>query len=160
MRTFRTGLTAILVVFSLSGWTLASNSTNHTVTVTVSAINEISLTSGNITLTINVATAGSNPTDATNNTCILAWTVNESSKKITVASNQASPNFTLKILASGVTGGMAAAQATLIDAAARDCVTGISTTLGGATLNYTAQATAAQGTGSVVHTVTYTITAS
>jgi hypothetical protein len=137
---------------------MAANSDNHQVTVTVSAVNEAAITGGNITLTINSATPGSDLDDATDATTSLAWTTNEASKKITVTGDQASPTFTLKVEATGVTGGTSAGQLTVTNSA-QDFVTGVATTTGGATLSYTAQATAAQGTGSDVHTITYTLTA-
>jgi hypothetical protein len=137
---------------------LASNTASHNVTVTVSAINEIAITGGSITLTINSASAGSNPNNATNNTCTMDWTTNENLKKITVETDQASPNFTLRVQATGVTGtGSAAGNITITNSPA-DFVTGVATTTGGCTLNYTASATAGQGTGTVLHVITYTIT--
>ena len=127
--------------------------------MTVSTINELSITGGNFTLTISAATAGSNPTDATDNTTTdLNWTTNAASKKITVATSLAAPTFTLKVVAQTVTGGTAAAEVTLSTIAA-NFVTGIATTTGSCDLSYTAQATAAQGTGSDAHVVTYTLTA-
>jgi hypothetical protein len=149
----------IVLLLAYASMIWAATTTSHTVTIQVNAINEIAMTGGNITLTINAAVAGSNPTDATNNTCQLQWTTNEATKKITVETNQSTPNYTLLALAASVTGGTAAAQATLANTTPHDFVTGISTTTGSCTINYTAQATAAQGTGSVVHTVLYTITA-
>ena len=71
--------------------------------------------------------------------------------------NLASQNFTLKVLAQNVTGGTAAPEVTITNTAT-NFVTGIATTTGGCDLQYTASATAAQGTGSDVHTVTYTLT--
>ncbi|MBD3336070.1 MAG: hypothetical protein GF355_11200 [Candidatus Eisenbacteria bacterium] len=138
----------------------AGTTDSHTVTVNVSAINEVGITGGNITLTIDSATPGSEPNDASDaTTCDLDWTTNEASKKITVATDLASPNFTLKVEAANVTGGTSAGQVTL-STTAQDFVTGISTTTGTCDLSYTASATAADGTGSDTHTVTYTITAS
>ena len=136
----------------------AGNTDNHTVTVTVNTINELSIAGGNFTLTISAATAGSNPTDATDNTTTdLNWTTNAASKKITVATSLGSPTFTLKVVAQNVSGGTAASEVTLSTTAA-DFVTGVATTTGTSDLSYTAQATAAQGTGSDAHVVTYTLT--
>lgn len=151
---------AICVVFAaaLASAAVAGTTASHTVTVQVSAINELALTGGNITLTISTATAGQQPNDATNTACHLNWTTNETPRKITVATSLASPVFTLRVLAQSVSGGTAAPQVTLTNTAA-DFVTGISRTVGTCTLGYTASATAAQGTGSDVHTVTYTLTA-
>lgn len=152
-------LLVVLLVLGIAGYTYAASSNNHTVTVTVSAINELAITGGNVTLTINTVTAGSEPDDAVDNTTAdLDWTTNEATKKITVATDQAAPTFTLKAVAQNATGGTAASEVTLSTTAA-DFVTTISTTTGGCDIQYTASATAAQGTGSDVHTVTYTITA-
>lgn len=138
---------------------MAGNTDNHQVTVTVTAINEVAISGGNVTLTINSATAGTEPGDAVDNTtCDLDWTTNEASKKITVATSLASQNFTLKVVALNTVGGTAASEVTLGTTAA-DFVTGIATTTGSCDLQYTASATAAQGIGSDTHTtVTYTLT--
>ena len=150
--------TAAAFLALLGSAAIAGNTASHTVTVQVNAINELALTGGNITLTVSTATAGQEPDSVTNSTCSLAWTANQANRKITVATNLATQNFTLKVLAQSVTGGTAAPEATLSNMAA-DFVTGVSKTTGGCTLRYTASATAAQGTGSDVHTVTYTLTA-
>jgi len=146
-----------VLIFGCSGLATASNTANHTVTVHVDAINEVAITGGDITLTINSANAGSQPNDATNATCHLEWTTNEANKKITVQSDQAAPTFTLKVIATGVSGGTAAPQVTVSNVA-QDFVTGVATTVGNCTLSYTGSATAAQGTGEDVHVVTYTLT--
>ena len=123
-------LFALILLLSLAEVSLAANTDNHAVTVQVSAINEVSISGGAVTLTINSATAGSEPDNATDNTtCDLLWTTNQLSKKITVVTNLASPNFTLKALAENASGGTAASEATLSTTAA-DFVTGIATILG------------------------------
>jgi len=148
------------LVLGLIGLAMAANTDFHTVTVQVLAINEAAITGGDLTLTINTATAGQEPDDAVDNTtCDLAWTTNEATKKITVETNLAAPTFTLKVVAQNVTGGTAETEVTLSTTGANDFVTAISETTGGCDLQYTASATAAQGIGSDVHTVTYTLTA-
>lgn len=150
---------AVILVLGLGGVAVATNSDSHTVTVQVSAINELAIIGGNLTLTINSATAGSEPDDATDSTtCDLLWTTNQASKKITVGTSLASQNFTLKVVAQNVSGGSAASEVTL-STTAQDLVTAIATTIGDCDLAYTVSATAADGTGSDIHTVTYTITA-
>jgi len=157
MKKLTIALLALALCFGLSGVAMAANTDNHTVTVTVNAINEIDV-SGTLGLTIDSATAGSEPNGAVDNTaCDLLWTTNQNSKKITVATNLASPNFTLKVVAQNVSGGTAASEVALGTTAA-DFVTGIAETVGSSDIQYTASATAAQGTGSDVHTVTYTLT--
>jgi hypothetical protein len=160
MKTFTKILASIVFcTLFLSGYAVASNTDHHTVTVTVSAINELAIAGGDVTLTIHTATAGSEPDAVNNTTASLAWTTNESSKKITIATSLASQKFTLKALAQTVTGGTAAEEVTVTDTPT-SFVTGIATTTGGCGIKYTAQATAAQGTGSDVHTITFTLTAS
>jgi len=154
-------LMAVVFLFSLSNPVFAADTDNHTVTVTVAAINEVAITGGAITLTIDTATAGGEPTNATDATCTLDWTTNELTKKITVETTVGVPpqNFTLQVQATGVTGGTSGGLLTLTHAAAaQDFVTGVSQTIGDCTLSYTASATAAQGTGTDTHTVVYTIT--
>ena len=152
-------LLAAALCFGLAGAAMAASSDNHTVTVQVNAINEIAVSGGNLTLTISTATAGSDPDSEWDNTiCDLAWTTNQASKKITVATSLSSQQFTLKVVAQNVAGGTAAAEVTLDDTA-QDFVTVIAETTGGCDLMYTASALASEGTGSDDHTVTYTITA-
>lgn len=138
---------------------LGASADSHTVTVQAMAINELAVTGGNVTLTIDSATAGSDPdavADVT--TCDLFWTTNETTRKITVETDLAAPDFTLLVVAQNVSGGTAAPQVTL-STTADDLVTGVSETVGSCDLAFAAYATAAQGTGSDVHTITYTITA-
>lgn len=160
MKKLVAGVVVAGTIFAVAILAMAGNTDNHAVTVEVQAINELAITGGDLTLIINTATAGQEPDDAVDNTtCDLDWTTNEATKKITVQTNLAAPTFTLKVLAQNVTGGTAASEVTLSTTGANDFVTAIGTTIGGCDLQYTASATAAQGTGSDVHTVTYTLTA-
>ena len=153
----------ILVVFILalaasSAW--AATTDNHTVTVTIPAIDEVAITGGNLTLTFVVPAAGSDPADVSDvATCDLAWSTNTASQKITVATNIASPVATLKVTAGSVTGGTSGGQITLSTTAV-DFVTGVALGSGGCDLEYVASATSADAAGSEVHTVTFTLTAS
>jgi hypothetical protein len=149
---------AAVLLMALASVAWAADNDNHQVTVTVDDINELAVTGGDITLTISAATAGQNPNQATDATCGLLWTVNTTNKKITVATNQSSFAHTLRVQATSVSGGTSAGEVTISDTA-QDLVTGVATTLGNCTLSYRATATAAQGTQSVAHTITYTITA-
>jgi len=150
-------LIAILFVLCAASVGLAADNDNHQVTVTVNVINELAITGGNIVLTISTATPGAEPDDATDATTSLDWTTNDTGKKITAATDNAGATFTLQVNATGVTGGTSAGQITLSTTPA-DYVTGIATTVGGCTSTYTASATAAQGNGSDVHVVTFTLT--
>lgn len=156
---------AVVALLGLVGTAaMAANSDSHSVTVTVSAINELNVATGDapapqLTLTINAAVAGQDPTAVTNTSgATLEWTTNETGKKITVATDLAEPKFTLTALPTSVTGGTGVGTAVTLSTTAQDFVTAIATTTGGCGITYTGSATAAQGTGSDAHTVTYTLT--
>ncbi|MFZ5478847.1 MAG: hypothetical protein ACOZNI_18890 [Myxococcota bacterium] len=156
MRKFLSALLAALVL-APAAW--AGSTASHTVTVTAAAINEVSITGGNVSLTINSATAGSGPASVSDSTTAdLNWSTNEATKKITVATSLATVRFPLTVAAASVSGGTGAGTVTL-STTAQDFVTGISTTDGTCGLSYEASATSAAGTGTDTHTVTYTITA-
>ncbi len=157
MRNGRIFLVLIIVILGTASLSTAANNDNHQVTVTVSVINELAVTGGDITLSLNTATPGSDPDDDTDATTGLLWTTNEASKKITAATDNAGATFTLRVTATGVSGGTTSGEITL-STTATDYVTGVATTTGGCTSSYRASATAAQGNGSDVHVVTFTLT--
>jgi hypothetical protein len=134
-----------------------SGSDSHTVTVTVESINELAVSGGNITLTIDAATAGSEPDPVVDATTGLTWTTNELGKKITAATSVGSPSFTLRVEAIGVSGGTSTGVVTL-STTPQDLVNGVSSTTGSCTSRYSASATAASGIGSDIHTITLTLT--
>ncbi len=147
-----------LLLLGVNELAYSDDKASHTVTVTVSAINQLSIAGGDVNLTINTATAGSDPDAATDNTTSdLNWVTNEASKKITVATNLAAPNFTLSIDAQNVTGGTPSGIVTL-STTATDFVTGINKVIGVCDLSYTAIATASNTSGSDTHAITFTIT--
>jgi hypothetical protein len=159
MRKYFNISTALVFLLGWYGIGRGQSSANQTVTVQVAAINEIAVTGGNITLTINTATAGSEPDAASDNSsCDLLWTTTEASKKITVATDQASPTFDLMVKPKFVTGGTGVSGEVTLTTSAQDFVTDVATTTGSCDLQYNAVATASDGTGSEVHTVTYTLT--
>jgi len=126
---------------------------------------DVSVLNGDVDLTVSSASAGQQPTSTTNDVCRLQWTtlVMDDTKKITVQSSLATPSFMLKVSAVNVSAGdgTAAGQVTL-STTAEDLVTNIPAAVlvsdpGTCTLHYTASATAANGTGSDSHTITFTI---
>lgn len=149
-------LAACILILGLAGGSEAQ-SDNHSVTVTLSAINTIDV-DNDVTLTINSATPGQDPDPVVDNaTAELAWTTNASSKKITVETDLAAPNYTLEVEAINQTAGTPAGKATLSTTAA-DFLTGVGKTAGTCDLEYTASATVSDDPGTEVHTVTYTMT--
>jgi len=141
---------------------MAAGTDNHSVTVTVNAISELNVGAA-VVLTVDAAVAGSAPTAVTDTVTTLAWTTNEAAKKITVATTTAAAQkFTLTALAVEPTSqpGVPSGIVNLVSAAsALDFISGVGASSGTDTITYTGSATAAQGTGSDVHTVVYTIVA-
>jgi hypothetical protein len=150
-----------LVMLFCAGFSSAQTTTQHNVTINVSAISVLEMTGGG-DLTINITSAsdpGAEPDDAQSTDRGLEWTTNETSKKITVQSDAAYTTFTLKALATSITGsGSAAAEVTFADTDAHDFITGIATETGSCTIRYTASAEASAGAGNETHQITYTIT--
>jgi len=159
----KSGTAAILAVglFGTAPSGFAASSTTQTVTFSVSAINEISVSGNPGALTVSSATAGSAPSSATDSSTTYAITTNETNRKITGAINSAMPSgTTLAVQLAAPTGATGAGSVTLGTSAA-DLVTGIATlNESGKTITYTFSATTAAGTvSSSTRTVTPTITA-
>jgi len=125
----------------------------------------ISVRGGNPTLSITTGLPGSEPIPVVNTATSIRYRRQAQVSKITVRTICTPQNFTLKVLATGVTYGVAAPEVTLTNGMLdTDFITNIpnsgfvQTTV---TLQYTASATFAQGNsaelGNDVHTVTYTI---
>ena len=151
-------LLSLVVILLVPVMIHAAGNDSHQVTVQVDPINEIGVT-GTVTLLINSASAGSDPDEVFDNTSSdLNWTTNQASKKITVSTNLAAPNFTLPVFAENINSANAtAAGEILLSTVAADFVTNLANEAGGCDLRYSAAATAAQGSGQDVHTVTFTI---
>jgi len=134
----------------------------HDVVVEVSEINAISVSSNTVSLTIDSAVAGQDPSDDTDNSKTYNVTVNGAGKKITgeLDSDYAS-GISLSVLLSPPTGA-SSVQKTL-STTTQDLVTGVShTATQGLTITYTASAAATavpnEGGGGETHTVTITLT--
>jgi len=153
-------LFALMVMVTFLARLDAGTSDNHTVTLEVSAINEIAISGGTVTLTVNTATAGSAPTAATDSsTATYAVTTNGSSKKVTAALDSVVPsNTTLSLNMGAPTGGSSSGAVNLTNSA-QDMVTGISTlNESGLSMSYSFTATADAGTvASTNRTMTLTL---
>jgi hypothetical protein len=152
-------LAMAVLLIGVSSSVFAGSSVNQTVTYEVQAINEISVSGNPGALVVSAATAGSEPTAATDATTTFSITTNGSSKKITGVLNSAMPaNTSLKATLTAPTGGTSAGQVTLT-ASAQDLVTGISTVAeSGIAISYEFSATAAAGViASAQKTVTLTV---
>ncbi|MBI2298713.1 MAG: hypothetical protein HYU66_07145 [Armatimonadetes bacterium] len=148
-----------------SGAWAASNDT-CTIHYEVQAINELNIVAGSVTLTVNAATAGSQPDQASasttynisNNTGAAGASPTD---KITGAINTDMPaGTTLKVTAGATTGGTSAGAVTLTSVAA-DLVTGVANVAEtGLSLGFTLDATVSAGVvASASKTFTMTIVA-
>ena len=147
-----------MAVYGASAW--AGNTATQTVTYAVSAINEISVTGDPEALTVNSATAGSEPDEVSSTTRTYSITTNET-KKITAELDSAMPGgVTLKVALQAPTGGTSTGDTTL-DAKAVDVVTGVSQVAeSGLSITYKLSATVAAGVvRSATKTITFTIAA-
>ena len=141
--------------------TAAAQDATQNVTYAVSAINEISVSGGDQTLTVNAAVAGSAPTAVQSSGVTWAITTNETNKKVTAAidadmATGVALTANLTAPSSGVSGG-----AKSLSMAAQDVVTSIDTQDASAlSLVYTLSATSAAGVvDATARVVTYTIVA-
>ncbi len=162
-------ITALFIVALFLGFTvagMAQTNDNHTVSVAVSAVDEIDISDAAVTLTINSATAGSDLDAATDNTSTLSWTTNNASRKITVALSAAySTGITLEVQAGAPSGGgtamgTPAGSYTEVTTSDADLITGIDKAYATSSITYRASASVTAGViTSESRTVTYTLTA-
>ena len=151
------------LILGFRGIGVAGTTATQTVTLQVSAINEISVSGNPGNLTVSTATAGSAPTDATDATTTYAVTTNQTGAKVTgqITVGGAVPTgTTLKINLVAPTGGTSAGDVTLSNGSASDLVTGITQKAeSGKTITYKFSATAAAGVvSSTNRTITLTLT--
>ncbi len=140
-----------------AGMAMAGSTADQTVNYEVQAINEISV-SGPATLTINSATAGQEPDNATDTSTTYSITTNGTGKKITAALGTAMPDNTILKVTLASTGATSAGAVTLSTTDA-DVVTGVETLAeDGSQITYVLSATVDAGiVASAAKTVTYTI---
>lgn len=161
IKQFRIALAVLAICFLAVMPASAVNTAQQTVTFSVSAINEISVSGNPGALTVSTATAGSAPNSATDATTTWAVTSNETNRIVTAAINAAMPTgTTLQVTLAAPTGATSAGAVTLSTTAA-NVVTGISKQNQSAmTITYSFSATSAAGTiASTSRTVTFTLTA-
>jgi len=149
-------LALIAFAFSTSAFAQA-NVASQQVTINVNEIAVIAVT-GNVSMTINAATAGQAP-DAATASSTYHMTTNGSDKKISGELDVNMPTgLTLNATMAAPTGASSAGQKSLSTSSV-DLVTSITRVRGaGLALNYQAVATVDAEPDTVVRTVTYTIT--
>ena len=116
------GLMVVAAMAGLSCVVFAANSDTITVNYEVQAINELAIDVASVTLTINAATAGSQPTDVTDSTTAdYAITTNcgTDAKKITAAIDTAMPTgVTLYVNLTAPTGATSSGETEVTNVAA------------------------------------------
>ena len=156
-RIARSAAALALMTLAVAG---TAGAQNQTINFSVAAINQLALSGNTVTLNIVSATAGSNPTQATDNASTWAVTTNQSGAKISASIASAMPaGLTLSVnLAAPAGATSAGAQA--LGTSAVDLVTGLTKqAASGLGVTYTLDATAAAGVvASSSRVVTYTIT--
>lgn len=154
--------TTILVVFTvfMAGVSFAANNDTITVNYEVQSINELNISAASVTLTVNAAVAGSQPTQVTQSTTYdITTNCATNAKKLTAAINSAMPSgLTLGLNVAAPTGGSSAGTTTISNVAA-DVVTGIDAVAQtGISMTFYLDATAAAGViGAASKTLTLTL---
>jgi len=140
----------------------ASEPVAHTVTAQASPITEIAISGGDVSLVVEMLAPQTDPTPVANAGAGLRWTVNVTSKRISVASDKPDSCFGLMVEATDVTGGTPAGPVVLSGrgraSEARTVVENVSRTTGFCTLTYTAWLERPRSPGTETQVVAYTIT--
>jgi hypothetical protein len=153
----------VSLVFLTLGSALSQQQANTSQVLTLQVVetNRIDISQKSVTLVINQASLESGaPVEAVNEEGVLVWITNGENKKITVASNNASPKFLIKMYALDITGGSgtAAAEALLNDNTTKDLISGLSRSFGRCKIHMAASARVGDGVGTETYTLSYTIT--
>lgn len=154
-------LMTVGICLGFAGMAMAADNDNQIINYEVTAINEINLDDASVSLTVNSATAGQEPDQAsTGSTYDITTNVTGGTKKITAAiDTDMAAGLTLQINMTAPTTGTSGGALTLA-AVAVDAVTAISAAAeADIAIGYTLDATVAAGVvASASKTVTLTIT--
>jgi hypothetical protein len=131
----------------------------HVINIQVSPITVLTLQGGAVTMNATGANviAGVDAMTVQDQTTRLVWGTNSSARKITAQTSLASPLFQLRLAAVNCTRGNPGPEM-LLGTAPQDLVLNIGRSLGSCTLRYTGTALASQGTGTDLHSITFTVT--
>ncbi len=126
MKRIFAGTITVMVTLFTAGALFAASSDTITLNYEVQAINEINIDDASVTLTVNTAVAGSQPTQVSQATTYdITTNCSTNGKKLTAAINTAMPaGLTLSLNVAAPTGGSSAGTTTITNVAA-DVVTGI-----------------------------------
>jgi hypothetical protein len=155
------GSVALVLLTLCSASAQQEANTSQILTLQVIETNRIDISQKSLTLVIDQASLESGaPVEAVNENGVLVWITNGENKKVTVASNNPSPKFLVKMRALDITGGsgVAAADALLNDNTTKDLISGISKSFGRCKIHIAASAKVSDGIGTETYTIAYTIT--
>jgi len=147
------------VVMALTVAALGTESASHCVTISVLRISKVAVVGGDISLQLSLPATGSETSVVVNEACGLLWTTNLTNTKITVEVYSAGIHTELRVEAVDVVGGEAVGDA-ILSSDPVVLVDGISRSIGGCGLRYTATVSSGDWEGSETFTITYTILAS
>ena len=156
--TYRNLLSLALLVIAQGAY--AQESDEHTVSVQLLELADIEIEGGDVAIVLDQfdpATKWVKP-ESDASTSVEYRHTSASNKKITVATDNASPSFLLSVEALEASSGTATGQVALSTSAA-DFITNIPAGMGEATLEYFAEAPIGASAGTDSHVVTYTILA-
>jgi hypothetical protein len=159
----RIWIAAALGILAVNSAFAQDASTSQTLTLQVFETNRIDISQRAVTMVINQASLETgNPVEAVNEDGNLTWITNGDNKKITVASNNSTPRYLVKVHALDITGstGVAAPEITMNDNTTRDLVMGVNRSYGTCKIRFVASAKVSDGIGTDTHVITYTITGS
>ncbi len=154
-----------IVSLLLASTALQSQSvrTSQILTLQVMELSRIELNVKALTLTVDqIVQEPLEVAPAVNTTTKLVWTSNGENRKITIASSNPFPRFTLTAEATNLqeSSGLSSGVITLSDNDTHDLVHDISRSSGGCVVRFEARAVVRQGTGMETFLITYTITSS
>ena len=153
-------LILILLLVSFNQFVMAGNTASQNINITVSNINEISLSDNDVNLIVNVPSSGSTLDKVSDSSTTISYSTNETNQKITAKLDRAMADGLTLLVEVASTSGNSMGQVMLEDLAV-DVVTNLSNVSeSGETVTYTLVPDMFAVPSTETYTITYTITSS
>jgi len=147
-----------LLLVSFNQFVLAGNTATQNINITVSNINELSLSNNEVNLLVNAPSSGSSLDKVSDSTTTISYSTNETNQKITAKLDRAMADGLTLLVEVASTSGNSMGQVMLEDLAV-DVVTGLSNVSeSGETVTYTLVPDMFAVPSTETYTITYTIT--
>ncbi|SRR6056297_2565425 len=147
-----------LLLVSFNQFVLAGNTATQNINITVSNINELSLSNNEVNLLVNAPSSGSSLDKVSDSTTTISYSTNETNQKITAKLDKAMADGLTLLVEVASTSGNSMGQVMLEDLAV-DVVTGLSNVSeSGETVTYTLVPDMFAVPSTETYTITYTIT--